>query len=227
MRLKLDYKMTIETMSWQEYDKEKNYIILCEEFYRLRRECKEHEWIWEESEPMYVEGIDYMALAKNQAAWSTLGRERLRTERALPAQAALADHMGTAGDKVYMVTINYADKYSEFAWMEAIAKNLKEREWVKKIEYVHEYYTDQGNHPHTHIIMTLHKKMTPRRLAESVFAIKGVKKYCEGLNFVQVEKDTSRSWIDRLDYIKGNKRESKHENLLRDIEWRNKNFVSI
>jgi len=115
MRLKLDYKMTIVTMSWREYDKDKNYIILCEEFYRLRRECKEHQWIWESSEPMYIDGIDYMAIAKNQAAWATLGQERLRTERALPAQAAIADHMGTAGDKVYMVTINYADKYSEFA----------------------------------------------------------------------------------------------------------------
>lgn len=141
-------------------------------------------------------------------------------QRALPAQSALDDFMGTSGDKVYMVTVNYPDKFTEYSWMNTIVHAIKEKEWIKKIAWVHEYHTSKGNHPHTHMIMTCHKKFAPSKLAEAVYAVKGIKKYCEGLNFVQVEKDTSRTWTDRMSYITGDKKEGKLNLCELDQEWR-------
>ena len=141
------------------------------------------------------------------------------------AQMELADYMGSFGDKVYMVTINYPDKYTGFAFMQQIVDSIKEKDWIKRIAWVHEYYTAKGNHPHTHMIMTTHKKFTPRRLAETIWATKNLKKYCEAMNFVQVEKDMYRTWIDRLDYIVGNKREEKIDLLDLDRQWRSQNQI--
>ena len=206
---------------WKIFNREFNYVPACKEFFRLRRECKEHEWIWEQDrDPTMQDG-------KNYCAWFALGEERMRAEKALPQQEIINSIMGTAGDRVYMVTINYPDKFTDFKFMEEIMDHLKTREWVKKIKWTHEYYTDQGNHPHTHIILTLYKKLSPRRLAESVYALKGIKKYCEALNFVQVEKDFTRTWMDREDYINGVKKNAKLLNCTQDEAWRALHFTPL
>lgn len=195
--------------------------------YRLRRECKEHEWIWDG--PTIKEGpfswdVDALVQGRNYSAWYTMGRERIRADKLLPQQQVINDIMGTSGDRVYFATINYPDKFTDFKFMEQIMQHFAEAKWVKKIKWVHEYHGKENNHPHTHIICTLYKKLSPRRLSESIYALKGIKKYCEGLNFVQVEKDFSRSWTDREEYIDGAKTNSKVANVALDTDWRASQF---
>ena len=208
-----------------DYNAEIDYRKVAYEYYRRTRECKEYEWLWEDVHLPAADGICYLTRHQNCIAFGVLRKERLRRERRLPEQELITHMMGGAGDRVYMATINYPDKFTDFKFMEEIMIHLKEREWVKKIKWVHEYYTDKGNHPHTHVILTLYKKLSPRRLAESIYALKGIKKYCEGLNFVQVEKDFTRTWIDREDYINGVKKTAKLANVASDESWRAANFT--
>lgn len=215
--------LTCGTLGNIVYNSDVNYRRVAQEFYRLRPDRKEFEWMWEDCQ-MIVDGIDWMTRGQNMAAFGVLRKERLRCEKLLPEQQVANDIMGTAGDRVYFVTINYPDKFTDFSFMEEIMKHFAELKWVKKIKWVHEYHGKENNHPHTHIICTLYKKLSPRRLSESIYALKGIKKYCEGLNFVQVEKDFSRSWTDREEYIDGDKTKTKIGNVLLDAGWRDSHF---
>jgi len=201
---------------------------MLEEFFRINGhlpEWKEEKESWQN----YVNAVggcpEFTPEFIEETALSTLRYIKHIKQRAMPAQTALADFMGTSGDRVYMATINYPDKFTEYSWMNTIINNIKEKDWVKKIAWVHEYHTASGNHPHTHMIMTLHKKKAPSKLAQDIYGVKGVKKYCEGENFVQVEKDTSRTWTDRMAYITGDKKEDKLNLCELDREWRDTNKI--
>ena len=201
-----------------------NYLRLLNELWKaeghlpVNKSLKET-WEMEELE----HGCDFEKL--NTLAKGYLESVKNRKMRQHQAQQDLADYMGSMYDKVYLVTINYPDKFTGFQWMDPIMQTIKEKDWIKRIHWVHEYHTSTGNHPHTHMIMTCHKKFTPRRLAETIYAVKDIKKYCEALNFVQVEKDTSRTWLDRLDYIVGDKKEDKLILCEQDRQWRATNNI--
>ena len=198
-----------------------NYHRLLNEFWRTEGHKPENKSLcaqWNEVEDSLATNFETM----NEMAKSYLDTIKLRKMRQAEAQLGLADYLGSFGDKVYMVTINYPNKFTSFQWMQEIVNTITEKDWIKRFAWVHEYHTSTGTHPHTHLILTCHKKFTPRRLAETIYAVKQIKKYCEGLNFIQVEKDMYRTWIDRLDYIIGNKREEKSELLELDRLWREK-----
>ena len=198
----------------------------------LRQHCNETEYNkdWKEWEEIKAVWNDIQRIAPLEIPagqdWckGELTRIKERKERAREEQIALADFMGTSGDKVYFLTVNYPDKHTNFGWMEELAQNIKAKEFVKRIEWIHEYYTSEGHHPHTHFVLTLHKKLAPSKLAQYVYETKGIKKYCEGMNFVQVEKDTSRSWTDRASYIHGDKKDSKTGYVTQDMTWRASHF---
>ena len=201
-----------------------NYHRLLNELWRTEGHRPENRSLKETWEMVLEEnGCDFVRI--NELAKGYLETIKLRKMRRHQAQQELADYMGSFGDKVYMVTINYPDKFTGFAFMHEIVQTIQEKDWVKRLAWVHEYHTSTGNHPHTHIIVTCHKKFTPRRLAETVYSVKNIKKYCEAFNFVQVEKDLYRTWIDRLDYIIGNKREEKVDLLELDKVWRKSNNI--
>lgn len=202
-----------------------NYHRLLNEFFRQnynQPHVRIQQYAWDE---MVYKLFETNPDELQSRAKQILDNEKARRERKTSPQMELAEFMGSSGEPVYMVTINYPDKFTDFAFMQEIVDRIREKDWVKKHEFVHEYHTEQGNHPHTHMIMTCHKKFTPRRLAETIFSTKNLKKYCEALNFVQVEKDTHRSWIDRHDYIVGNKKESKVHLLELDRRWREENNI--
>lgn len=196
---------------------------MLEQFYRMNRHLPEWKQDYEEWEQIKEAYGTYEPDTLDGVARTFLTEIKLRKQRAMPVQTALDDFMGTSGDRVYMVTINYPDKFKEYSFMNQIIENIKANAFVKKLSHVHEYHTANGTHPHTHMIMTLHKKMGYADLARKIYAVKTVKKYCEGLNFVQVEKDTSRTWTDRMDYIQGDKKDSKLQYTVLDQRWRNEN----
>ena len=138
-----------------------DYVQMLDQFYRLNRHLPE--WALDYDEwCRNKEAHEYIPETLNQVARVLLLEIKLRKQRAMPVQTALDDFMGTSGDRVYMVTINYPDKFAEYQWLKTIMENIKEQSFIKKIAWVHEYHTATGTHPHTHMIMTLHKKMAPR-----------------------------------------------------------------
>ena len=201
-----------------------NFHRLLNEFWRTeghKPEWKSLHESWVQDEESH--GTDFEKM--NKWAENYMKTIKLKKMRQAEAQMGLADYLGSNADRCYMVTINYPDKFTGYQWMDPITQSIKEKDWVKRIHWVHEYHTTTGNHPHTHMIMTCHKKFTPRRLAETIYAVKNIKKYCEALNFVQVEKDTYRTWMDRLDYIVGDKKEDKLILCELDREWRATNNI--
>lgn len=202
-----------------------NYCRVYNEFLRQHQNQNQYRLMLEEWDDFVYKTIWTDPDEIQYQAKLRLDQLKAQKERKTDAQMALAEFMGSGGEPVYMVTINYPDQFTEFAFMQEIVERIREKDWVKRFEWVHEYYTREGNHPHTHMIMTCHKKFTPRRLAETIYSTKNLKKYCFALNFVQVEKDTHRSWIDRHDYIVGNKREDKYQFLERDRVWREENNI--
>ena len=202
-----------------------NYHRVFNEYLRQNQNTTAGRLMTEEWDEFVYENFEKNPDLIQSRAKHRLDEIKARKERKTSAQMELAEFMGTSGEPVYMVTINYPDKFTDFAFMQEIVDRIEEKDWVKRFECVHEYHTTEGNHPHTHMIMTCHKKFTPRRLAETVFSTKNLKKYCEALNFVQVEKDTYRTWTDRHDYIVGNKKEAKVHLLELDRAWRATNNI--
>jgi len=198
----------------------------------LRQHCNEteHNKDWREWEDIKAVWNDVQRIAPLEIPagqdWckGELTRIRERKEKKRDEQLQLAEFMGTAGDKVYFITVNYPDTHTTFEWMEELAQNIKAKEFIKRMEWTHEYYTAEGHHPHTHFVATLTKQLKPSKIAQFIYETKGVKKYCGGLNFVQIEKDTSRSWTDRMDYLKGEKQDSKLAFVEKDKLWRSTHF---
>lgn len=140
-------------------------------------------------------------------------------------QQKLAQYMGDESP-YYFVTINYAKDFIKFEEMRNVVAALSGLKWVKHLDCVHEFYGKDSNHPHTHMLITTHKKMPPSEVIDKVYAVKGLAKLIGGKNFVHLAKNRDKTANDYRAYIQGAKTDSKLENVAKDIEWREKNNLN-
>ena len=85
-------------------------------------------------------------------------------------------------------------------------------EWLRKAKGVYELHTEEGQHPHFHILSyTKRKKATLIRDISKKFNIKE--------NFVHIKTD-KHLYKKHIDYINGIKKDSKDKNVLKDRAWR-------
>lgn len=118
----------------------------------------------------------------------------------------------------YFVTINFhEDSFKSETALEML-DSLSQKDFIKSISGVFEYYTETGHHPHFMCKLETKGKVTKGRLAQKIYQTKNIKKLIQGPNFIQVMKYLSQH--DR--YLELDKSTEKMENVIKDIDWRKK-----
>lgn len=126
----------------------------------------------------------------------------------------------------YFITINYPADLLGLHRIKEITTNINKLEWIKTIEYVYEYHTKGGGHPHCHMLITTEEKMPKSRIIDKIFAVKNIKKLIPGKQSIDVADNYNKTIQVYRDYIDGHKRESKTENCQKDAEWRIQNNLN-
>jgi hypothetical protein len=126
----------------------------------------------------------------------------------------------------FFVTINYPKECEEYEQMKQIVTNINNLDWIESIEYVFEYHTKSGGHPHCHMLITTKEKMPPSKVLDKIFIVKGLRKLIPGKQSVDLAKNRDKTLQHYRDYINGAKTESKTENCFKDQEWRIKNNLN-
>lgn len=199
---------------------------LCEEFVRLyghipkwKQECLEYEtnrqvygechvqkgghFTDEHIETMCRQSLDW---------WKQMMKGE--TEQELKNELGLAE-----SQPFYLVTINYPPKFENWHYMNEVVKTIASFKNVVSVRHVHEYHGEGENHPHTHMLMRLTKKQKPSELIKAVYAAKGLNKNIGGANFIDVTKKP-KSYEEYEQYINGDKKNEKLENVALDRIWR-------
>jgi len=144
-----------------------------------------------------------------------------------PAQLLLAQMMGTAAAKpYYFVTVNYPKEFENWEYMNSLVDTLGKQAWAGKVDHVHEFHGSDGNHPHTHFLITATRKLIPSEIIDKVYALKGLKKHIGGKNFIHLAKNRDKTIEDYTAYIVGAKTDTKLENVTKDILWRQENNLT-
>lgn len=116
----------------------------------------------------------------------------------------------------FFITFNFDKKrFNSEKILSDLAKFLQ-LSWIKTCHAVFENYTENGEHPHLMMFVTVTKNQNKMldKMKESRLA-----KYCAGLNFIDVKRGKDY----HQDYLLLEKTESKRECLEKDVIWRIEN----
>lgn len=126
----------------------------------------------------------------------------------------------------FFVTLNFNhNTFNPKRCLEIVKRFPKYEKWFK--DYVckfENYRRDKETqriyeHPHCHMILELQCSISPKKLAEKIFAIRDIKNFIDAINFVQIDRYGDHS----IDYMNGVKIENKMDCIAKDIPWREKN----
>jgi len=161
----------------------------------------------------------------NKLAFVHLREERSRIVKESSVQQKLKEILKPVVENspFYFITINYPKELTELEKLKEITSNISQLQWIDTIEYVYEYHTKTGGHPHCHMLIVAREKMPPSKVIDKIFAVKGLKKLIAGKQCVDLAKNRDKTLQNYRDYINGAKTESKTENCELDREWRIKN----
>lgn len=144
-------------------------------------------------------------------------------ERMNDAKKLVISDLGNKSDKWYFITIGYDDKNITDEKIIKYSTKVAELKYWTEVNYVNEKFrkNDIGEvyiHHHTHYLV---KTQIPKsKIIQYVFQL--VKTCVAGQNYIDVKsyKDKCGSYEQKLNYIKGNKIDSKLECVELDREWR-------
>ena len=196
-----------------------------ERYYSEIEIMKHYEKNWEHyicgEEP--EEKINY-----NKYAYVLLWQERDKCRKDSENQKTLMEVFkgSTENPPFYFITINYPKELSQLKLLKEITVNISNQAWVETIEYVYEYHTKNGGHPHCHMLIIAREKMPPSKVIDKIFAVKGLKKLIAGKQCIDLAKNRDKTIQDYRNYINGAKKDSKKENCQLDEEWRIENNLN-
>lgn len=115
----------------------------------------------------------------------------------------------------FMITVNYPPDYN----VQQLEGNVKKIKTISSIDsiigYIHEFHTEQGNHPHTH--MLVRTKLPKSKVIQYVAQKLKVNQPCVD---VKGPKDGTRTFDTAKAYVEGRKTDKKMQNVEKDDEFR-------
>lgn len=118
----------------------------------------------------------------------------------------------------FFVTFNFSPlKFKPVEVLKDLGKFM-DKSWIKSLDGIFEYYTEEGEHPHLHMYMEVDKYNTCGKILDKMKESR-LAKYCAGANFIDVKKGLPH----HKDYVDGDKSVAKKDNLAKDEMWRIEN----
>lgn len=198
-----------------------SYSSQCEEYLR---QCRlRHQWTPDEEDMNIMLQVCHRFDDFETTCQTYLRDIRYKADVNNPVKVALRETLGASASLYYFVTINYPAELTDLHRIKEITTNINKLEWIESIEYVYEFYTKSGGHPHCHMLIIPKEKMPKSRVIDKIFAVKGLKKLVPGKQAIDVADNRDKTIQDYRNYINGAKRESKTGFVAQDIEWRQLN----
>lgn len=124
--------------------------------------------------------------------------------------------LGISSTEKYFLTFNFSDDNFEIERIMPAFSRLMDKSYIVKLEAVFEYFGSKSNHPHIHMIVEVKGKDKTFGRFKKLIRQTQLYKLLSADNFFDIKKFGSH----HEDYVDGNKKDAKMENVEKDKIWR-------
>ena len=124
-------------------------------------------------------------------------------------------------NKKFFITIGFNHQTWSVSQCISVIQNVLDNKIILSGKAVFELYRTNGEHPHCHFLVELSESIPRSKLAEKIFAVKGIKKVVLKKTFIDIKE--SQPYHEK--YINGDKIEEKMKLCNLDFLFREKNNI--